>query len=134
MRKFQKNIAGHDITMSKGWIGYMNIWGAEHPTWEILLSIDGNKPMGVMFHDSISNGKKMEWSEDEWLNCLECILLDAFGYYDNSDADEFCRAFGYDGDNMMEGKRVYKSCRSIYERLTQMADIGEIINISNSIR
>lgn len=134
MRAFQKNIAGHDITMSKAWVGYIPIWRAEHPTWEIVLSIDGNKPMGVMFHDSISNGKKMEWSEDDWLNCLECILLDAFGYENNPDEGDFLREFGYNEDNMGEGKRAFKLCRSTYEKLSKMAGMEELINICNAIR
>lgn len=134
MREFQKNIAGHDITMSKAWAGYRKVWGAEHPTWKIVLSIDGNRPMGVMFHDSISNGKKEVWSDDDWMNSLECIFLDAFGYEDNPDVGDFLREFGYDGDNMAEGKRAYKLCRSTYERLSKMADMDELINICNAIR
>lgn len=133
MGVFHKNIAGHDITMSKAWAGYKNIWGAEHPTWKIVLSIDGNRPMGVMFHDSISNGKKMEWSEDEWLECLRCILLDAFGYENNPDEGDFLREFGYDGDNITEGRRAYKLCRSTYERLSKMVDMDELIAICNAI-
>lgn len=134
MRAFQKNIAGHDITMSKAWVvGYIPIWGTERPTWEIVLSIDGNKPMGVMYHDMISNGKKMEWSDDDWLNCLQCILLDAFAYEYNPDEGEFLREFGYDEDNMAEGKSVYKLCRSIYEKLSKMVDMYELIAIRNAI-
>ena len=130
---FWKNIAGHDITMSKAWVNYIPIWGAEHPTWEIGLSIDINKPMRVMFHGSISNGRKKEWSEDEWLECLRCILLDAFAYENNPDEGEFLREFGYDGDNMAEGKSVHKSCRSTYEKLSKMVDMDGLIAICNAI-
>ena len=133
MRAFQKNIAGHDITMSKAWAGYRKVWGAEHPTWKVVLSIDGNRPMGVIFHDSISNGKKMEWSEDDWMNCLECIFMDAFAYEDNPDEGDFFRAFGYDEDNMADGKRAYKSCRSTYEKLSKMVDMDGLIAICNAI-
>ena len=133
MRVSQKNIAGHDITMSKAWAGYRKVWGAEHPTWEIVLSIDGNRPMGVMFHDSISNGKKMEWSDDDWLNCLHCILLDAFAYEYNPYTADFLREFGYCGDNMADGKRAYELCRSTYEKLSKMVDMDELINICNAI-
>ena len=133
MKGFQKNIAGYDITMSKAWAGYRKVWGAEHPTWKIVLSIDGNRPMGVMFHDSISNGKKMEWSDDDWLNSLHCILLDAFAYEYNPDVGNFLREFGYDEDNMAEGKRAYKSCRSTYEKLSKMADMYELRAICNAI-
>lgn len=107
--------------------------GRKCAIWEIVLSIDGNKPMGVMYHDMISNGKKMEWSDDDWLNCLQCILLDAFAYEYNPDEGEFLREFGYDEDNMAEGKSVYKLCRSIYEKLSKMADMYELIAIRNAI-
>ena len=86
-----------------------------------------------MYHDMISNGKKMEWSDDDWLNCLQCILLDAFAYEYNPDEGEFLREFGYDEDNMAEGKSVYKLCRSIYEKLSKMADMYELIAIRNAI-
>lgn len=133
MRVFQKNIAGHDITMSRAWVGYIEVWGAEHPTWEIVLSIDGNKPMGVMFHDSISNGKKMKWSGEDWLECLQCILLDAFAYEYNPDEGDFLREFGYNEDNMAEGKRAYKLCRRTYEKLSKMVDLYELKAIGNAI-
>ena len=134
MRVFQKNIGGHDITMSKAWAGYRQRWGGNHPTWKVSVSIDCKRPMWVYFHDAIANGKKDEWSEEDWLECLRCILLDAFGYENNPDEGGFLREFGYDEDNMAEGKRAYKLCRSTYERLSKMVDMGELIAIWNTIQ
>ena len=133
MGVFQKNIAEHGITMSKAWAGYRKVWGAEHPTWKVSVSIDCKRPMWVSFHDAIFNGQKDEWSEEDWLECLRCILLDAFAYENNSDEGDFLREFGYDGNNMAAGKRAYKSCRSTYERLSKMVDMDELIAICNAI-
>lgn len=134
MNTFWKDMAGHTITMSKIWAGYRQRWGGNHPTWKVSVSIGGKRPMWVSFHDAIANGRKDEWSEEEWLECLRCILLDAFGYENNPDEGSFLREFGYDGDNMAEGKRAYKLCRSTYEKLSKMADIDELIAICNAIR
>lgn len=133
MRTFQKNIAGHDIIMSKAWAGYRKVWGGNHPTWEVSVSIGGERPMWVYFHDAIANGQKDEWSEEDWLGCLRCILLDAFGYENNPYEGDFLREFGYDGDNMAEGKRAYELCRSTYEKLSKMVDMDELIAICNAI-
>ena len=131
---FWKDMAGHTITMSKIWVGYRQRWGGMHPTWKVSVSIDCKRPMWVYFHDAIANGKKDEWSEEDWLECLQCILLDAFGYENNPDEGDFLREFGYDEDNMAEGKRAYKLCRSTYEKLSKMVDMDELINICNAIR
>lgn len=134
MNTFWKDMAGHTITMSKIWVGYRQRWGGMHPTWKVSVSIGCKRPMWVYFHDAIANGQKDEWSEEEWLECLRCILLDAFGYENNPDEGDFLREFGYDEDNMAEGKRAYKLCRSTYEKLSKMVDVHELINICNAIR
>lgn len=120
--------------MSKAWAGYKNIWGAEHPTWKIVLSIDGNKPISVMFHDSIANGKKIEWSEEDWFGCLECILMDALGYMYNPVAKDFLDGFGYGEEKKAAGMSAYKECRRIYEELSKMVDDDTLESIFETIR
>jgi hypothetical protein len=87
-------------------------------TYRVTMSKD-NKTIWFLFHDNYMN-------ETDEKGLLECLYMDAMAYEYNDNMVNFFLEFGYEEDNIQEGKRAFYGCKKQYERLHKLFTHKEI--------
>lgn len=96
-----------------------------HYKYKVIVEVN-NITKYFNFHDSIAN--YISGAYPIVGECLGCVLMDAFDYYQNSNPQDFANEFGYE-IGTREFVRAYNGCEKAYYKMLSMLSLDEMYEL-----
>ncbi len=106
----------NNVKITKTYIGKSEMTSGN--AYRITMSKNGER-IWFIFNDNYLN-------ETDNKGLLECLYMDAIAYEYNDNMVNFFLEFGYEEDNIEEGKKAYYGCKKQFERLHKLFTHEEI--------
>lgn len=131
-----KNYNGHTIVIGayKGVPCYK--WGGWCYKHKIVIECNGKKANFPFYNSqyAYSNGQQY-LNEKDIINAFDCIINDAIDFNNSVSIVDFLNEFGYEEDNLAEGKRVFRGCAMTFTKLEELGlTTQDIYDIANYLR